>query len=310
MDGQSDAHPPAATRPAPAPVSVLIPTRNEERNIAACLDGVAFAAERIVYDSYSDDATLEIARARGARIVQRRFDVFSAHKNWALDNIDFAHDWILLVDADERVTPDLAAEICAVVEADRAAGRGGGLPVGYYIPRRNLFAGRWIRHCGMYPDYQLRLFRRGRARYEDRIVHEHMLVDGPEGRLTHHFLHQDDKGIERFIDRHNVYSSLEAVEIHRLLTGRAADTIKPSFRRKGPPRRRALKNFAYRHLPFRPLCVFLYMYLGKAGFLDGRVGWRYCRLRAIYEYQISLKLIELRNPKSEMWDRYRHWLER
>jgi hypothetical protein len=204
------------------------------------------------------------------------------------------------------VTPELAAEIRAVVEADRSADG----PVGYYIPRRNLFSGRWIRHCGMYPDYQLRLFRRGRARYEDRIVHEHMLVDGPEGRLKHHFLHQDDKGIERFIDRHNVYSSLEAVEIHRLMTGRARDTIKPNIWRRGPPRRRALKNFAYRHLPFRPLVVFLYMYVGKAGFLDGARGWRYCLLRAIYEYQISLKLIELRNPDSGLWAKYRHWLER
>jgi glycosyltransferase involved in cell wall biosynthesis len=238
-------------------------------------------------------------------VVQRAFDVFSTHKNWAIDNIDMRHDWILLVDADERVTPALAAEIAAVVTRNDPDG-----PVGWYIPRQNFFAGRWVRHCGMYPDWQLRLFRRGRARYEDRIVHEHMLVDGPTGRLRNHFVHKDDKGIERYVDRHNVYSSLEAVEIHRLLTGRARDTIRPSLWRKGPPRRRALKNFAYRHLPMRPLFVFLYMYFGKLGFLDGRVGWRYCLLRAMYEYQISLKLIELRDPQSGMWQKYRHWLER
>jgi glycosyltransferase involved in cell wall biosynthesis len=293
--------------PGSVPVSVVIPTRNEERNLADCLDCLAFAAERIVFDSFSDDGTLAIAAAKGARVVQRAFDVFSAHKNWAIDNIGFAHGWILLVDADERVTPALAAEIAATVDrADAAPGSA----AGYYIARQNFFAGKWIRHCGMYPDWQLRLFRRGRARYEDRIVHEHMLVDGPVGKLKHHFVHQDDKGIERYVDRHNVYSSLEAVEIHRLLTGRARDTIQPNIWRKGPPRRRALKNFAYRRLPLRAFCVFLYMYLGKLGFLDGRIGWRYCLLRAIYEYQIGLKLIELRNPQSAMWAKYRHWLER
>lgn len=287
------------------PVSVIVPTRNEERNLAECLDGLAFAAERIVFDSFSDDGTLAIARDKGARVVQRAFDVFSAHKNWAMDNIDVAHDWILLVDADERVTPALAAEIAAIVGRNDPDG-----PAGCYIARQNFFAGRWIRHCGMYPDYQLRLFRRGRARYEDRIVHEHMLVDGPVARLKNHFVHMDDKGIERYIDRHNVYSSLEAIEVHRLLTGRAKDTIQPNIWRKGPPRRRALKNFAYRRLPMRAFFVFLYMYIGKAGFLDGRIGWRYCMLRAIYEYQIGLKLIELRNPHSAMWAKYRHWLER
>lgn len=287
------------------PVSVIVPTRNEERNLAACLDGLAFADELIVYDSYSDDSTLEIAQSKGARIVQRAFDVFSTHKNWAIDNIDFAHDWLLIVDADERVSPALATEIAAVVRRNDPNG-----PAGYYIARQNFFAGRWIRHCGMYPDYQLRLFRRGRARYENRIVHEHMQVDGSTGKLKNHFVHRDDKGIERYIDRHNVYSSLEAVEIHRLLNGRSGDTIQPNFWKGGPPRRRALKNFAYRYLPMRSFFVFLYMYLAKAGFLDGRIGFRYCLLRAIYEYQIGAKLIELRNPDSAMWAQYRHWLER
>lgn len=286
-------------------VSAIVPTRNEERNLADCLDCLAFAGERIVFDSYSDDTTLEIAAAKGARVVQRAFDVFSTHKNWALDNIELAHDWILLVDADERVTPQLAAEITAIVSANDPSG-----PNGYYIARQNLFAGKWIRHAGMYPDYQLRLFRRGHARYEDRIVHEHMQVDGPTGTLKNHFIHHDYKGIERYFDRHNVYTSLEAVEIHRMLTGKAADTIKPNFWKKGPPRRRALKNFAYRRLPMRSVCVFLYMYVAKAGFLDGRIGFRYCLIRAFHEYQISVKLIELRDPNSAMRAKYRHWLER
>ena len=235
------------------PVSVMIPVRNEERNLADCLAAVAFADETVVFDSYSDDRTLKIAEAHGARIVQREFDVFSVHKNWAIDNIDFAHAWVLFVDADERVTPDLAAEIASVIarSGDDAAG-----PVGYYIARQNLFQGKWIRHGGMYPDYQLRLFRRGRARYEDRIVHEFMLVDGPVGYLKHHFIHHDYKGIERYFERHNHYTSLEAVELHRLAAGRDADTMAGNLFGGVPERRRALKKFASQHLPMRSLALF------------------------------------------------------
>ena len=140
------------------PVSVLIPTRNEERNIAACIEGVAWADEVIVFDSLSDDATVAIATAKGATIVQREFDNFAAHKNWALDNFGFAHEWILIVDADERVTPELAADI-------KAAITGAAPQSGYFIARKNIFSGRWIRHAGMYPDWQLRLFKLGKARY-------------------------------------------------------------------------------------------------------------------------------------------------
>ncbi len=288
-----------------APLSVVVPTKNEERNLADCLACVAFADEVIVYDSYSDDSTLDLARAAGARVEQRVFDVFSVHKNWAIENIDFSHDWILWVDADERVTPELAAEIQEVIRAWRDDG-----PAGYYIARQNLFAGKWIKHGGMYPDYQLRLFRRGRARYEDRIVHEHMVVDGDSGYLKNHFVHHDYKGIERYLDRHNVYTSLEAVEVHRRLTGRGTEAIKADIRSKGPGRRRALKNFAYRHLPARSVCVFLYMYVFKMGFLDGRIGFRYCLLRAFHEYQISLKLTELKDPNSAMSTKYRAYLDR
>jgi glycosyltransferase involved in cell wall biosynthesis len=286
-----------------APLSVIIPTRNEQRNLADSLASVGFAAERIVFDSFSDDATVDIARAAGVPVVQRRFDVFSTHKNWAIDNIDLAHDWILLLDADERVTPELRAEIEAVVY-------GAGVVNGYYIARQNLFAGKWIRHAGMYPDWQLRLFRRGRARYEDRLVHEHMVVDGPTGFLRNHLIHHDYKGIERYFDRHNVYSSLEAVEIHRSLTGRGRAEIRGNLFVPGPTRRRALKNFAYRYVPMRALAVFLYMYIVRLGFLDGRIGFRYCLLRASYEYQISLKLLELKDPGSAISERYEKYLTR
>ena len=282
-----------------APVSVLICTKNEERNLSACLDSVAWAADPVVLDSFSDDRTVDIARERGARVVQRAFDNFSAHKNWALEHIDFRHDWVLIVDADERVTPDLAGEIAALVN---------GAPPhnGYYLARQNWFAGVWMRHGGWYPDWNLRLLHRGRGRYEPRLVHEHVILDGPPGYLHHHLVHDDYKGIERYFERHNVYSSLEAVEAYRTLTAPDRPRGLPAMLwAQGPARRRFLKNLAYRYLPARALMKFIYMYFIKLGFLDGRLGFRFCLLHTFYDYQISLKLEELRDPQSPMSQKYK-----
>jgi glycosyltransferase involved in cell wall biosynthesis len=260
------------------PVSVLICTKNEERNLSDCLKGVAWE--------------------QGARVVQRRFDNFSTHKNWALDNIDFRHDWVLIVDADERVTPELAREIAALVTGSPPHN-------GYYLARQNWFAGTWIRHGGWYPDWNLRLLRRGRGRYEPRLVGEHILLAGPPGYLKNPVVHHDYKGIERYFDRHNTYSSLEAVEAHRTLTAAQTQGLPAQFWAKGPERRRFLKNLAYRYLPGRPLFKFIWMYVFKLGFLDGRMGFRYCLLHTFYDYQISLKLEELRDPQSPMSQKYR-----
>ena len=290
------------------PVSVLVPTRNEERNLAACLASLGFADERIVLDSHSEDRTLAIAAGAGARVVRRAFDTFSTHKNWALDNVDFAHDWVLVVDADERATPALAAEIRDIVRRHDPADPGA--PVAWYVPRRNVFQGKWIRHAGMYPDYQVRLLRRGRARYEDRVVHEQMVADGPIGFLRNHLVHEDRKGLERYFERHNHYSSLEAVEIHRMLRAGRRTAFAPDLFGSAPARRRALKNLAYRWLPARWLVLFVYMYVFRLGFLDGRIGFRYALIRAFHEYQIGLKLLELRDPDSPLREKYRDWLER
>ena len=158
------------------PVSVLISTRNEERLLPACLASVAWADEIVVFDSHSTDRTLEIARAAGAQVVQREFDSFARHKNWALANIPFRHRWVLLLDADERVTPELAADIGTAVARSATSVDGG--PVGYYVARKLVFCGKWIRHGGVWPDYNLRLLQRGRGRYEDRRVPQHAILDG------------------------------------------------------------------------------------------------------------------------------------
>jgi glycosyltransferase involved in cell wall biosynthesis len=278
---------------------VLICTKNEARNLGACLESLSWADDCVVLDSYSDDDTVNIAVGGGARVVQREFDNFSAHKNWALDTIDFRHDWILIVDADERVTPDLAREIAAVVS-------GLPQPPGYYVARQNWFAGTWIRHGGWYPDWNLRLLRRGQGRYEARLVHEHILLSGPPGYLQHPLIHYDYKGIERYFERHNVYSSLEAVEAYRTLAAPDQPRGLPgALRARGPARRRFLKNLAYRYLPARALIKFCWMYFVKLGFLDGRMGFRYCLLHTFYDYQISLKLEELRDPQSPMSQKYK-----
>jgi len=290
------------TQPGRAPVSVLIPARDEERNLPACLASVAWADEAVVLDSGSTDSTPDIARLAGAALVERAFDGFAAHKNWALDNIGFRHPWVLILDADERVTAALAEEIQAAIA--RADG-----PVGYYIPRRTMFGGVWLRHGGVYPDYNLRLLRRTSGRYEDRLVHEHIVLDGPAGYLRNPLLHDDDKGIERFLERHNHYTTLEAVEIVRARKGRTGVTLAPSLAARGPARRRWLKNAAQRHLPCRPLFLFLYMYVLKAGFLDGRMGLRYCLLKMFFEYQIALKVRELGDPRSPLSVKYRAYLQ-
>lgn len=280
-------------------LSVLIPTRNEERNISGCINSVMWASEIIVYDSMSSDRTVEIAKSLGANVVQRSFDNFADHKNWALDNIPFNFDWVLILDADESITQELRVEIIKAIEADNIAG--------YYIPRKNIFEEKWIRHGGWFPDYQFRLFRIGKARYEKRIVHEHMVITGLFGYLKNTLTHNDSKGIERYFDRHNKYSSLEAVEAFKYL-GRKKNR-KENNSLNLPSKRRILKEFAYRFVPSRALVKFLWMYILKCGFLDGRMGFRYCLLHAFYEYQISLKLEELKEPNSPMRQKYKQYLK-
>lgn len=284
------------------PISVLIPTKDEERNIVECIKSVLWAGEIFVYDSMSSDQTVEIAENLSAKVVQRQFDNFANHKNWALDNLPFKFDWILILDADERITPKLHEEICSVITVSNYTG--------YYIPRKNLFMGKWIRHGGWFPDYQLRLFRRGKARYEDRIVHERMVVDGKNGYLQCPLIHHDFKGLERYFDRHNTYSSMEAVEAFNILkNGRASAHLDKRLIGADPHRRRVLKEFAYRYFPCRPLIKFLWMYIIKLGFLDGRMGLRFCLLHTFYEYQISLKLEELSDTESPMCQKYKRNLK-
>ena len=274
------------------PVSVLVPTLDEELNLPDCLDSVAWADEVFVVDSYSHDRTVQIARERGAHVVQHPFESYSCQKNWALDTLPFRNPWVLIVDADERVTPELKCEIETVLpNADCA---------GYYLNRRVIFLGRWIRHAGWYPNWNLRLFRHQLGRYDGREVHEHVVLDGPAGYLRNDLLHLDRRGLEAFVARHNRYSTLEAAARFKAESD-APDRARLPVSLLASPvqRKRFVRERVWPRVPAKPLVLFVYMYLLRRGFLDGRAGLALCVFHAFQEFMVGLKLAELRRLSSE-----------
>lgn len=278
----------------PCPISILIPARNEQANIRACVESAAFAGEIVVVDSGSTDGTREIAASLGARVVDFKWNgAYPRKKNWALANVPWRNEWVFILDADERITPELAAELRRVVDAPECDG--------YYVNRRFWFQDGWLLHCGYYPSWNLRFFRHKLGRYEqfeglgdsgsgDNEIHEHVELKGRSGRLRGEMEHFAFPTIDIWVEKHNRYSNWEA----RLLVsasgpaaaGRAA--IDPVLARK-----RRLKYLAAR-LPFRPALRFLYHYVIRAGFLDGRRGLVFCRLMAFYEFLSVAKADELR----------------
>ena len=274
-----------------ARVSVLVPTLNEEQNLPECLHSLTWADEVFVVDSFSEDRTLEIALAQGAYVVQHTFESYSRQKNWALDNLPFRNDWVLIVDADERVTPELRCEIERVVGSPECDG--------YYVNRRFIFLGTWIRHAGWYPSWNLRLFRHGVGRYDDREVHEHVVLEGRAGYLHSDLLHLDRRGLEAYIARHNSYSSLEASA--RLKAERGApDRARLPISLLASPvqRKRYLRERIWPNVPAKAVALFVYMYVLRRGFLDGRAGLALCAFHAFQEFMVGLKLAELRRLSS------------
>jgi len=231
----------------PVPVSVAIITLNEERNLRACLESVKWAEEVVVCDSGSVDRTLAIAAEYGARTFQDPWRGFSAHKNLALERC--TQPWILVLDADERVSPKLQAEIEAVVRA-------GGAFDGYSLARKNFFLGAWIRHWGWYPDRSIRLIHRGRGHFLPRAVHEAVEVNGPVGTLQHPLEHYTYGSVGEYLRRMDRYASLASEELFAAgCRTRVGD------------------------LTLRPVWTFLRMYLLQQGFLDG---WRGLILAGLY----------------------------
>ena len=278
------------------PVSVIVPIRNEAANLPRCLACLSWADEVFVVDSRSTDGSIQIAEAAGARVVQFQFNgTWPKKKNWALENLPFRNEWIFILDADEVLPPGAGQEFArAIAEA--------GSIVGYWINRRFMFMGKWLRHA-YYPNWNLRLFRHSLGRYEkltgsdtrsgDNEVHEHVIVQGPTARLRSEMDHYAFPSVEVFVEKHNRYSNWEArVSADRQLAGSAAQ-----IRSSTVERRRRLKQFS-QYLPFRPLLRFLYVYLWQKGFLDGREGYYFARLHGFYEFLSVAKTYELTRTKA------------
>lgn len=271
-------------------IDVLIITKNEEANLPYSLEALMGWTRKVfVVDSGSTDETRNIAESMGAEFVHHDWPGYAAQKNWALDNLDLQADWTLIVDADEVITADLRKEILGIAgqDVEKVAEEG------FYLNRRLIFMDRPIKHCGYFPSWNLRFFKRGKARYEKRKVHEHMLIDGPVGYIKSPMEHWDRRGLGYYFAKHNEYSSLEAKALLEDIQNRDQG-IRPSLFGNALERRRWMKRRIYTWLPFPWVFRFLYMFILRLGFLDGVNGLRFCVFITSYEMFVRLKLIELR----------------
>ena len=269
----------------PVPVSVMIFTLNEAVNLPHCLASLGWCSDVIVVDSFSTDDTQSICASHGVRFFQNRFEGFGTQRNWALEHSRPLHPWVLILDADERVPPELAAELGEIASTDPPE------IAAFQVRRRFHMWGRWLRHSSLYPTWVVRFIRIGRVRYENRGHAETQTVQGRIGNLRHDLIDENLKGIDEWFERQNRYSTKDAqFEFEAAAAGIrggdlwAADAL---------VRRAALKRIASR-LPARGLVYFLYSYILRGGFLDGRDGLVFCRMRALYQSQVATKLHDMR----------------
>lgn len=267
-------------------IDVLIITYNEAVNLPHCLRSLqGWTRKMFVIDSGSTDGTQQIARNAGAELVEHEWPGYAAQRNWGLTNLPLEADWILILDADEEITLRLRDQIVGISSQPVGEVRENG----FFINRLTYFLSRPIKHCGYFPSWNLRLFKRGVARYEDRQVHEHVIIDDPVGYVHEPMLHNDRRGLEHFYAKHNRYSTLEAREIYREISGLRDDldaaNLTPETRR-----RRWLKRNVTRVVPFPSLWRFLYMYVFRLGVLDGWTGYRFCLFIANYDAMVAFKL--------------------
>jgi len=277
------------------PLSVLVPVKNDAANLRDCLASVAFAQEIVVVDSGSTDGSQAIAEEAGAQVVQFAWNgKFPRKKNWALENIPWQNEWVVIVDADERVTPELERKIRGAIQRTDVDG--------FYLNRRFWFLDGWINHCGYFPSWNMRLFRHRLGRYEqieidgvlsgDNEVHEHVLLNGRTEYLSAPMEHYAFPDIATFVEKHNRYSTWEAAAFARLHRRPNEKTLRATPFGTALERKRWLRKLAIR-TPFRPSLRFLYHYIWKQGFRDGYRGWVLCRLLTWYERLIVLKEREM-----------------
>ncbi|MGA2353612.1 MAG: glycosyltransferase family 2 protein [Terriglobales bacterium] len=277
------------------PVSVIVPVRNEARNLPRCLEALAGVGEVYVIDSQSTDDTIAIAQAYGARVVQFHYaGGWPKKRQWVMDTLPLAYDWILLLDADEVLTPDLVNEIKQALQNPHVDG--------YFIRLQLHFLGKVLRHCDA-SFWKLSLFRKGRGRFECRLkdqdasmadieIHEHVVVDGQTASLRNALVHHNVDSLSRYILKHNEYSNWEA----RVLARPAGDPEEMNATLFGTQaqRRRWLKRHLYR-LPGSPVVLFLYRYIFRLGFLDGVPGLIYCSFQAVQMFHSKAKIYELKS---------------
>lgn len=283
------------------PVTVIIPVRNEAHNLPRCLESLKSVGEVYVIDSESTDDTGVVAQSYGAKVVQFHYTGgWPKKRQWAMDTLLLAFDWILLLDADEVLTPDLENEITKAILDPNIDG--------YYIALQIYFLGRRLRHSGA-GFWKLSLFRKGLGRFECRLrdqdasmadmeVHEHVVVNGTTRKLSHPLIHHNIESLSRYIQKHNEYSNWEA----RVWCygGRDKDKndedIKPSLWGTQAQRRRWLRR-RFLRMPGSPLAFFLYKYVWRLGFLDGIPGLIYCAMQGIQFFHIKAKIYELRTGR-------------
>ncbi len=276
------------------PISVIIPARNEARNLRSCLQSLQGAGEIYVVDSQSTDETIEIARSFGAKVIQFHYrGGWPKKRQWALDSLSFQYEWVLLLDADESLTPELHAEIQGAICDPGVSG--------YYIGLDMHFLGRRLRHSGA-TFYKLSLFRRGMGHFEcrarqqdssmcDMEVHEHVVVQGATRKLKARLVHRNVENLDRYIQKHNEYSNWEA----RVWSSRQIESaLRPNLFGSQAERRRWLRAKFF-FLPGSPIFFFFYKYILRLGFLDGVPGLIYCGFQAIQFFHIKAKLYEAKS---------------
>lgn len=267
-------------------ISALILTKNEEQDLPSCLASLSWCDDIHIVDSFSTDRTVEIARAAGAHVTQRRFDGYASQRNAGLHEVNYKHSWILILDADEQIPPATATEL-----RKQAAGAAAAVG-GFRLRRKDYLYGSWLKNSQISP-YFIRLVRQGKASYH-REVNEVLEVDGLVQELDVYFNHYPfSKGITHWFSKHNVYSTMEAERyLDERRQGMAFSLREALLSRDFSQRRYHQKGLFYK-LPMRPLIKWFYMMVGRRAFMDGKAGVIYATLQAIYEYMIVLKTDEL-----------------
>lgn len=267
--------------------SIYILTYNEELDIAACIESAMLSDDIIVIDSCSSDRTVEIANRYPVRVIQHPFESHGRQRTWMLESIPPKYEWVYILEADERMTPELFAECQTAMQNSDY--------IGYYVAERVIFLNQWIRRSTQYPRYQMRLFRHGKVWFTDYGHTEREVCEGATSFLKETYPHYTcSKGLSRWIEKHNRYSTDEARETLLQLEHGSVNWRDLFFGKTEVERRRALKDLSLR-LPARPVLRFFYMYFILGGCLDGRAGLAWCTLQAFYEYLILLKAWEMQN---------------